>query len=178
MKKTLIALVAFAMAIGVHAATLNWQTYTEDLDYNGGQAYLVLVENASTFAVADDLTITGGSVIDNASIADGTAAGSYNAPATQFTDGTKYLFAIVVTSDGTGATLPSSGTYSLDRNGDNSTGSGFYEMTWNGNTGGGIAADPDFVGVPLTTPVAVPEPTSVALIALGLAALGMKRKVA
>ena len=184
MKKSLIALAVLAMAASVQAAYFSWQTYTEDVSFNGGQAYLVLVTDAENFAVADDLTITGGTIMDHAGIINGTAEGSFS-DTTTFENGQTYKFAILVTDEGTGADLPTSGMFSVDTNGETGTTSGFYEMTWNTNTGGSIYASDDYAGVPLDTPVGggsgpdpIPEPTSVALLAPGLAAFGLKRKVA
>ena len=181
MKKLIIALSAIAMAVAANAASLNWATWgfindgSADSDWiSGGQAYLVMVDNAATFAVADDLSVTGGAIVDNVVFDGGSAGGTWNDTAS-LVDGTTYLFAIIGTSDGTGATVPTTGFYGVDRNGDNATASGFYEVVWNAATGGSLDADGNFAGFGINTAVA-PEPTSGLLLLLGMAGLALRRK--
>ena len=178
MKKLIIALGAVAMAVAANAAALNWQTWAylndggADSDWiDGGQAYLVMVTDAASFAVADDLSVTGGSIVDSAAFASGTVDGVW-----QDTDslvaGNVYKFAIITTSDGTGITVPTTGTYGVD---DNS--GALYSMTWDSATGASIFPDGSYAGASMSTAVgAVPEPTSGLLILLGMAGLALKRK--
>ena len=176
MKKLIVALGAVAMAVVANAAALNWQTWayindgSADTDWiDGGQAYLVMVTDAASFAVADDLSVTGGSIVDSAAFASGTVDGVW-----QDTDslvaGNVYKFAIITTSDGTGITVPTTGTYSVD---DNS--GALYSMTWDSATGASIFPPDTYVGASMSTAVA-PEPTSGLLLLLGMAGLALKRK--
>ena len=176
MKKLIIAVAAVAMAVAANAAALNWQTYAyindggADSDWiTGGQAYLVMVTDAASFAVADDLSITGGTIVDSKAFEDGMVAGAW-----QDTDslvaGDVYKFAIIATTDGAGITVPTTGTYGID---DNS--GALYSVTWDASTGGGFEPDVSYAGASMSTAVA-PEPTSGLLILLGMAGLALKRK--
>ena len=173
MKKIITLIGAAVLAQVVNAAAMNWMTYAADIEFNGGQAYLVLVTDTTSFAVSDELNITGGQVVDSAAFVDGEVAGAANLTM----DTGNYYFAIIATTAGEGATLPTSGYYGIDLNGDTGTNSGFYEVAWNENTGGGLLADDGYAGVAMTTEV-VPEPTSGLLMLLGLAGLALKRKKA
>ena len=175
----MIAVAAVAMSFAANAAALSWQTWayindgSADTDWiTGGQAYLVQVTDAATFAVADDLSVTGGTIVDSAAFAEGVADGFWNTDTLE--NGTTYKFAIITTTDGAGSTVPTSGTYGVDDNGGS-----FYSVTWDGSTGGGFAPDDTYGGASMSTSVAgssVPEPTSGLLLLLGMAGLALRRK--
>ena len=180
MKKLMIAVAAVAISFVANAAALNWQTWahindgSQDSDWiTGGQAYLVQVTDAATFAVADDLSVTGGTIVDSAAFAAGTADGVWQGT-DSLVDGTTYKFAIITTSDGTGSSVPTSGTYGIDDNG-----GALYSVTWDASTGAGFTPDGEYAGASMTTAVAgssVPEPTSGLLLLLGMAGLALRRK--
>ena len=181
MKKIMIALCTVAFAAAAQAAQLNWYTWgylndgSADTDYlTGGQAYLIQVTDAANFAVADDLTITGGSIVDSIGFSAGEAAGGWSTES--LAGGQTYLFAIVGTSDGVaGNKMPTSGYYGVDLNGGNDTASGFYEVVWNASTGGDALSSESFAGLGINTAV-VPEPTSGLLLLLGMAGLALRRR--
>ena len=194
MKKLMIAAAIICAAAFANAAALNWTTWGYSLDGgttgdevwegNTGAAYLVMVTDAANFAVGNDLSITGGTIIDS-TVNDGygTFSHAYNDTTAMFTDGQKYMFAIIATTAGqAGTTVPTTGFYGVDLNGGNGT--GYYEMTWNASTGGGIEAfggteaqewADAYYGVSMATQV-VPEPTSGLLLLLGVGALALRRR--
>ena len=183
MKKLLtIAVIAIA-AITTHAATLNWGGFVmNELDgAQTAQAGTVLaLYQLSGSATAADVTgydaSTGAVTMGNGTTAtlaashemtaDEAAAWQYQgtyerADADGGVNGT-WLTLIYdpSTPDGAGAIV--------------STVSGIAD-----NTGSGDIVDQSWsLGASMSIPVAVPEPCSVALLALGLAAFGLKRKVA
>ena len=177
MKKLIIAVAAVAMSVVANAAALNWSTWgyindgTGDSDWiDGGQAYLVMVTDAANFAVGNDLSVTGGSIVDNKYVEGGTVNGVWNGT-DSLVDGQTYNFAVIMTTDGTGSDVPTTGTYGVDDNG-----GALYSVAWNASTGGSFSADADtFEGFAMNTSVA-PEPTSGLLLLLGMAGLALKRK--
>ena len=192
MKKLMIAAAIVCAAAIAQAASLNWATWGYSLDggtkgdevWEGtGAAYLVMVTDAANFAVGNDLKITGGTVVDSG-MNDGSGSFSHSWNTT-LSDGEKYLFAIVATTAGAAGTkMPTTGFFGVDRNGGNTTASGFYEATWSADTGASIDAfggtealewADAFYGVGMTTQV-VPEPTSGLLLLLGVAGLALRRR--
>ena len=108
------------MSIAANAAALNWSTwgYINDGEaasdwIDGGQAYLVMVTDTANFAVADDLTVTGGEIVDSAALGGGTVFGVWQGT-DSLVDGTTYKFAVIATTDGAGSDVPTSGTYGVD----------------------------------------------------------------
>jgi hypothetical protein len=183
MKKLMIAAAIVCAAALSQAAALSWYTWgyindgAAETDYiTGGQAYLVMVTDAASFAVADDLTITGGKIVDSAAFNAGETQGMWNT--SELSGGSKYLFAIIGTNEGVaGTTPPSSGFFGVDANGGNETESGFYEAVWNSDTGATFASGESYAGMSISTAV-VPEPTSGLLLLLGMAGLALRRKQA
>ena len=179
MKKLLIAAAVAVIGIVTNAASLDWSTYgyindgSADTDWiTGGQAYLVQVTDSAIFAIADDLTVTGGSIVDSVGLDGGSAGGTWNGT-DALVDGQTYKFAVILTDQGTaGTTPPTTGVYGVD---DNS--GALYNVVWNAATGGTF--EPDYAtygGASISTAVAVPEPTSGLLLLLGMAGLALKRK--
>ena len=178
----MIAVAAVAMSFVANAAALNWQTWayvndgSAESDWiTGGQAYLVQVTDAATFAVANDLTVTGGSIVDSVAFTDGVAYGVWN-DTDSLVAGSTYKFAVIATTDGGNITVPTTGTYGVDDNG-----GALYSVTWDSNTGGFFEADGEYPGASMSTAVtggSIPEPTSGLLLLIGVAGLALRRKQA
>ena len=175
----MIAVAAVAMSFAANAAALSWNTWAyindggADSDWiTGGQAYLVQVTDAATFAVANDLTVTGGTIVDSKAFEEGSVAGFWNTDSLEA--GTTYKFAVIATTDGAGIAVPTTGTYGVDDNG-----GALYSVTWDGNTGGGFNPDESYGGASMSTAVgggsSIPEPTSGLLLLLGVAGLALRR---
>ena len=178
MKKIMIAAVIVCAAAMSQAAALNWASYAYHNDgaadadwFTGGQGYLVLVTDAVKFAVADDLTITGGTLLtgegSRSAYDGGYVFGAIDGSAFGAEDGVKYTFAILATDKGTSSALPTDGLYGYD---------GFYEVTWNKDTGASWDPSEDHMAAVTTAVQSVPEPTSGLLLLLGVAGLALKRK--
>ena len=189
MKKILIAAGAVVFAAVSQAAALSWNAYgalnegEADEDwYTGGQAYLVLVTDAASFAVDSSLNITGGSVVHSGNIDGGYAAGAIDSGeviAGGLVSGTQYSFAVLFTTEGAaGSAMPTTGLYGLNDND-----GALYTITWNGDTGASFfneetwaAVVNEVAGAPGPGPSPIPEPTSGLLMLLGMAGLALRRR--
>ena len=197
MKKLMIAVAIICAAAFANAAALSWQAYgaldtsgagagEADEDwYTGGQAYLIMVTDAANFAVGDDLTITGGSIVHSSDVVEGTGMGAPDgAEIGGLSDGETYKFAVLFTTTGVGPdeegnyTVPTTGLYGLNDNDGE-----LYEVVWNKDEGGSIfngdttaSVTSPVGGTPGPTPTPVPEPTSGLLMVLGVAGLALRRR--
>lgn len=180
MKKMLTLLAIAFTAVSAFAAQLNWSSWgyindgQDDSDWiSGGQAYLIQVNDTTNFAVNSSLAITGGSIVNSANFSNGTIYGGWTTES--LVGGETYYFAILMTTDGVaGTTLPTTGSYALDLNG--GTGGTYYSVVWDAANGVTLEADGNFAGATINQAVTVPEPTALALLALGVAGLALRRR--
>ena len=179
MKKLMIAAAIVCVAAMSQAAQLNWSSVAVDgegNEFTGGQAYLIMVTDTESFAVADNLSITGGSIVDSATISESMASGGWSTES--LTGGQTYNFAVLLTTAGVaGTAVPTTGFYGVDLNGANAT--PFYQTTWDASTGGSLSPnwdDPAEGYYTYMSTAVAPEPTSGLLLLLGVAGLALKRR--
>ena len=176
--KLVVVLSAMALATVTYAADLNWKAFGALNDggaaadwYTGGQAYLIYVTDPGNFNVKDNLTITGGTVVDSAIVEGGVASSVIDGNSINPDLAAGDKFAVLFTTDGlSGNTMPTSGYYGV-----NSDGGSFFSITWNKDVGGGFTDGGSHFAM-VILPVNSPEPTSGVLILLGMAGLALKRK--
>ena len=168
MKKLLVMLLAVATAGFVQAAQMDW-TFTGSTAIEGCSLYVLTQQLDDVSAISD---ITGAAVdsVDSLAL-------NRRGTATSVTDGK------ISGLDGNNGDSRTLYFYVVD-------GDSFYYAGSQSGTqyvageGTGSAADVTNSSIPApggtgwTTPGPIPEPTTVALLALGMAALGLRRKVA
>lgn len=172
---TLVASLVMACVIA-QATTISWGTGTNALDtkFSGGTAYLIYNnDTSSVFTYGEDLSTAkefspskfGDTVVAQATIgSDGKISQTSNVVPSDIGasgNGMKPFYMVVISSDGKSLSAMES-TQNLNISTSSMTAT--FNRSASGFTGNYTAA--------------IPEPTAIALIALGLAAFGLKRKVA
>jgi hypothetical protein len=175
MKKMILALAVVACTAVAQAITFSWQTSSANAWYDSTWSCTLIHSDAATpladaAAVAVAQTATAGYTI----VANGSEGFSIFEPGA-------YNKGYITSNDGD-YTAATAGTYFLIFN----KGMDYYassinaedaENAWTGTAGGSTVGE--FVTIPgFTSGTVVPEPTALALLALGVAGLALRRKMA
>ncbi len=168
MKKLLIIATAVVLAGLTQAATVNWKVAGSAAS-EGKTAYLVLTSKIpSTISSLSDITSKAFASGDIVSLGRGQYGVSGSTDVADVGAGTTAGYTIFFVDSASNSYL-NGGTGSVTGYGASDPPVAATQSTSSYTAPGGAG---------WTQPVAVPEPTAVALLALGLAALGLKRKIA
>lgn len=175
MKKIATMIMVFVTyAFNVNAYSYNWygtaalnngENASDFTLFDGGYAYLIRIDYSeeTNFEVRDDMTIRNGRIVDSTRVKQGEYSGSWSSTAN---DAEEYYFAIMVATDGKeGNVLPVSGSYGVTQN--------YYHFREEGESSAHDMSVTESVFA--NRMVAVPEPTSLMMIMVGLAVVALKR---
>ena len=170
MKKLLTIAATMLIAAATYAATTSWDFYAYYYDTDGNDLVgsLTLLQDGNTLLASD---LVNGEVEDTVEVAYGEGETVTARLATTLNSGDiiykDYTFEMLLPRAGYPDNQSSLGAYAADV--------GYAFVGDDGVDLNMTVAEAEAAGWTVTP---VPEPTSVALLALGLAALGLKRKVA
>ena len=180
MKKFILSLIALAFSSVAFSATVQWGASGFSDSFNGGTAYLISATSttstisdiasyiqtnglsysgSNTYSQWGSTTVTSdedGAYFENAPVSSTPSAGTYDKVFILVLDGDSGKFALI---DYFSVTVPDNDTLVNIKK--------FGETWTEGTVGGGSTPDPG-----------VPEPTVLALLALGVAGVALKRKIA